>query len=70
MIMHDEIAQQVNDKAEQALIVPQVGMDFDFIPFTMLLNCTLLLPSGLCSPSPTQPLRPPPKAPDARGQER
>uniref|UniRef100_A0A0D9ZEI1 Uncharacterized protein n=1 Tax=Oryza glumipatula TaxID=40148 RepID=A0A0D9ZEI1_9ORYZ len=23
MIMHDEVAQQVNDKAEQALIVPQ-----------------------------------------------
>jgi hypothetical protein len=35
MIMHDEIAQQVNDKAEQALIVPQVGIDFDFIPITM-----------------------------------
>ncbi len=43
MIMHDEVAQQVNDKAEQALIVPQVGMDFDFIPFTMLLNYTILL---------------------------
>uniref|UniRef100_A0A0E0FN46 Uncharacterized protein n=1 Tax=Oryza nivara TaxID=4536 RepID=A0A0E0FN46_ORYNI len=48
MIMHDEVAQQVNDKAEQALIVPQVGMDFDFIPFTITmfyfhLQCVTLM---------------------------